>query len=559
VSDTPSISAPSIAATIGIGPSTPRSNPTGRGAGIAPAPSGSGAGRCLYGQGVGRLPAAKGSGAGAFMATGSGTGKLPAPFGSGQGLLDQLVQDFANVGLVSVGYFDGKYKVRTNGSGLACAWDDRGAATDTGRATFAGIATHKVGQTIAYTGLNGATKAMFGFLIVPYSTGPSGLGGTVICLWGNIPASQQVWLGVDRTSGSFTFRASTGTVVKNWKSTTVATPGTLYFVAPAYDGTQATDLAKVVMYIYAFDPVAQTWSAEVVDTGSSVDAGFPAALLSVAGRGMQMGNSAGSGTGADPYYGLMDDVKVLPGTLLTTAAQRVAWRDSAQASPDWIAAALWYPFNDFLNYGTAGHTLDGTVSGDIVLCTDDRTAGRTLISGSTNACNYDAVNGVVSGDGVSKFMRAVGGQLTRIGATDDYAIVLIGQEPSVANGRWATTGTLDGTTSLHAALNAGGQIEAESGTRIADLARAAGVRVVVVRRRSNGTDVAIKDGNGAEQLGTSGAASATAPVQLNIFASLAGANFGDGSLRGILILKGNISGLQSVATRSGAVFDGATV
>lgn len=468
------------------------------------------------------------------------------------GLVDQIVTDLVALGLTPLGVYDWRYKNRLGSGGALVAWDDRGCLTDVGRCAFPGLDS-EVASCGNYTGLNAAATASFLLrAVVPGAATTQ----TLCSRWGTASTTRQFRILIN-ASRQIRIEVQSGGTTYAWVGTHVFSAGELFDWLPIYNGAAGTDATKFAVQYRVFDPITQTWGAWTADANSAVTAGFLSAMLSVTTENFVFGRDRNGSSGANGYRGLIDDVKVLPGTMLSNA-QRDAWAANNTGSADWVAPTIWHDFAALTNRGSTGAANDVTLTSGLALVTDDTTAGRTVIFGPSSA--RPTVSSGILFDGVDDWGRASGGIMQRL--TQDGALVLVGVSPQTGDA-FASLSVGPSTnvikmrrnlTNIEATAAAATPVTTPNGT---------GTRVWMARRTGAGagSTVGLKQGTTAEVTGTVTLAAATA-ARFTMGADNADtpANNGDLLLECAIPVSGNFAGLQSVFTTSWApVFFSATV
>lgn len=264
-----------------------------------------------------------------------------------------------------------------------------------------------------------------------------------------------------------------------------------YKITVVYDGTQATNAGRVVIYLSTFDRVAKTWSADVLQTVTFTGT-FPATWPVSSSQQLHVGGSDADGWSA---IGIVDELRVWAGASLT-AGQVAA--ETLTASP--AAPNLRYTYGgNRLNTGsTAGY--DGVAAGINVPVSCNWNYGPALVARTTaEAPAWDAVNQVITFNDTTNFLRTFGaGAFSSLGRT--FGVSVVGVMPTydgsstdsvfsmrsteLAAGRHLLESSVQGALSLGTSgvINAGGGAV----TTTASLAVQTGRRVLHARRTLTG-------------------------------------------------------------------------
>lgn len=349
------------------------------------------------------------------------------------------------------GFYDTRRNVRINSTypGLVYLWEDARIPT-VGTSGFFRDQSTGFCQLGAYPGLDGVTKVTLMYWGAEYDAGS--LGST---LW----QGDANWELRNPTGTAIELRFSSGTI-----KATCPFPGqhVPYKLTVVYDGTQATNATKLLMYLSTFDRVTKVWSADVAQAVTFTGT-IPATWPVSSGSQLMVGANGASGWN---NVGWTDEVRIWSGAALTAGQLAAETLTASPANP-----TLRYDFANggATNLGTTAGAWNGTWPSGNCPCSCNLTYGQPFYTRS-NQPAWDAVNQIITfNDSNNLLILPFGGAIGQMGLAFGFSFV--GTLPI-----WDGSGT-DGIFGIKTNENAG---QPGSGTSLLDLYVPDGANVAVV-------------------------------------------------------------------------------
>jgi hypothetical protein len=247
----------------------------------------------------------------------------------------------------------------------------------------------------AYAGLNGAIQASIGiwfrnYTNSGYATNHRLRSGTFCGQWNT--GGTRSWL-LEKPDSSATIRLwFSDTDYAEFNDVDIH-PGCAVKMWVVYDGTQVVPANRVKFYLQLFDTATGAWGATITPA-VTVGGNGPPAAWPVGGEQFSIG---GRMDAANPFWGAIDECRVIVGSALTQLQCEAEKVRSEGGSATQFAPDLWYSFeNDSLaNLGAAGAANDGVKGVDLNFCSDDLLY-FPLVAQDTKRPGWDAVNQVVT-------------------------------------------------------------------------------------------------------------------------------------------------------------------
>ena len=452
---------------------------------------------------------------------------VTASTGSGSGAPTDIATLVTALGGDSIvrGFYDARTFVRTNGTSAILVEDARNTSFG-GRYYFPGGSGDGIdcGRCTSFDGATKATWIVWGIRHVQ--------AGTYCSVSTNSATSPfiiyhpadflRVLFGASSGFGEFTM------------SQAVVPLGSICKLMIVYDGTQAAG-SRISAYFAVYDRATATWGSRTALTKTTDSA--PAALATTAAETIRLGAWGSGGTYSNPFTGCLDEVRMWAGTALTTAQL-----DAETLSSNPVAADFRYTFaSDASNSGGISGN-NGTVAGDVTLCSGDLTYGSPLGSITTTRPTYDGSTAITFAGSSTPMLCGTPG------FTQDGGNALVATEPTVAGSPTVCSmfgGAGSSSNEYLTTFENSGSMKIWSATNGPTVVTAAGTRVIHSRHTGTGasTVCGIQDGTGAEATSTSSSFSTTLP-QAVIVGRGVSANPADITFRALIILDGSISSTQ---------------
>jgi hypothetical protein len=324
-----------------------------------------------------------------------------------------------------------------------------------------------------YAGLNGVARASIGIWFRNYSNS-----GYV----SNHRLRTGTYCGQWNTGGSRSWvleKADSTSVTRLWFSSTdyaafddVAAglyPGCGVKLWVTFDGMQPA-ANRVKFYVQLFDDSTGQWGP-IITPAVTIGGNGPPATWPVSPEQFTIGGHVDSG---NPLWGMVDEVRVIPGVALTSAQVEAEKVRNEGGPATAFVPDLWYSFeNDSLaNLGATGAANDGIKGPDINFCSDDWQY-FPLVGQDAKRPGWDAVNKVVT---FTDTQCLYSGEQKTLGHTTGLGVSYsqVSSVPVGTGTNWCVGAYSDGTRGILLGYNTGTGNICTVGNATLDLGVAAG-------------------------------------------------------------------------------------
>ena len=440
------------------------------------------------------------------------------------------------------GFYDARAFVRTTGTSVILVEDARNTSFG-GRYYFPGASTDGIdcGRCTSFDGATKATWIIWGIRHAQIGT---------YCSVSNNASTSPFIIYHPSNILRVLFGASSG-IAEFTMSQAVVPLGSICKLMVVYDGTQAVG-SRVTAYFAVYDRATGTWGSRTSLTKTSDTA--PANMATTASETIRLGAWGSGGTYTNPFIGCLDEVRMWVGTAMTTAQL-----DAETLTTNAVAADFRYTFaTDASNSGSVVGN-NGTIAGNVRLCSGDLTYGSPLGAVAASFPTYDGSASFATSSSAANGLSA-----GTPGFTQDGGNALVATEPTAAGSPTVCCmfgGAAASSDEYLTTFKNSGSMKIWSAANGPTVVAAAGTRVIHSRHTGTGASktCGIQDGTGAEATTTSSSFSTTLP-QIAKVAQGVSTNGADITFHALIILDGAITSTQrSDINTWAAAHHGATV